>query len=173
MDILCFFTGKKPYLVIAVSVGLLYVLQVVLNISLRLSLIELMTLIVSTDHYLKQNWIHFSGSFYYISTTEKSWQSSRDDCLGRGADLITIDSREENFEKRLWIGLSDRQSEGNWIWQDGSPLRKSFWQPEEPNSYSGTDEDCVEIGNFDDDNSWNDLVCTEAIFWICEKKTGA
>uniref|UniRef100_A0A3B3DGJ8 C-type lectin domain-containing protein n=1 Tax=Oryzias melastigma TaxID=30732 RepID=A0A3B3DGJ8_ORYME len=127
-------------------------------------------------HYLKQNWIHFSGSFYYISTTEKSWQSSRDDCLGRGADLITIDSREENefarkFEKRLWIGLSDRQSEGNWIWQDGSPLRKSFWQPEEPNSYSGTDEDCVEIGNFDDDNSWNDLVCTEAIFWICEKKT--
>ncbi|XP_036071204.1 C-type lectin domain family 4 member M-like [Oryzias melastigma] len=39
MEIFCFFfTGKKPYIVIAVSVGLLCVIQAVLNISLRLSL---------------------------------------------------------------------------------------------------------------------------------------
>uniref|UniRef100_A0A3B3BZG4 C-type lectin domain-containing protein n=1 Tax=Oryzias melastigma TaxID=30732 RepID=A0A3B3BZG4_ORYME len=135
--------------------------------------VELMSLIVSTDHYLKQNWIYFSGSFYYISTTEKSWQSSRDDCLGRGADLIIIDSREENQEwstvharrvdLRLWIGLSDRQSEGHWIWQDGTSLDESYW---------GRDEDCAEIKYINDVNSWNDLVCTNENFWICEKKTG-
>ncbi|XP_036071203.1 C-type lectin domain family 4 member C [Oryzias melastigma] len=145
MDILCFFTGKKSYIVIAVTVGLLYVLQAVLNISLRLYLTcsggtetifnnvtieeelknltderdelvqkleqydmqltglrrekdELQTKLNLFDHYLKQNWIYFSGSFYYISTTEKSWQSSRDDCLGRGADLIIINSKEENVQ---------------------------------------------------------------------------
>uniref|UniRef100_A0A3B3BXZ6 C-type lectin domain-containing protein n=1 Tax=Oryzias melastigma TaxID=30732 RepID=A0A3B3BXZ6_ORYME len=146
--------------------------------------VELMSLIVSTDHYLKQNWIYFSGSFYYISTTEKSWQSSRDDCLGRGADLIIINSKEENvsthtswefarkFQKRLWIGLSDRQSEGHWIWQDGTSLDESFWHPGEPNSYWGRDEDCAEIKYINDVNSWNDLVCTNENFWICEKKTG-
>ncbi|RVE55535.1 hypothetical protein OJAV_G00235320 [Oryzias javanicus] len=145
--------------------------------SLRREKDELQTKVNLSDHHQKQHWIYFSGSFYYISTNKKSWQNSRNDCLGRGADLIIIDSREENefagaFQKRLWIGLSDRQNEGNWSWPDGSPLRKSFWQPWEPNGYSDRDEDCVEINNFDPENSWNDISCTEQNFWICEKKTG-
>ncbi|KAF6724609.1 C-type lectin domain family 4 member F, partial [Oryzias melastigma] len=90
---------------------------------------ELQTKLDVFDRYLKRNWIYFSGSFYYISTTEKSWQDSRIDCWGRGADLIIIGSKEENefarkFQKRVWIGLHDRQSEGHWIWLDGSALRK-------------------------------------------------
>uniref|UniRef100_A0A3B3C0H6 C-type lectin domain-containing protein n=1 Tax=Oryzias melastigma TaxID=30732 RepID=A0A3B3C0H6_ORYME len=136
-----------------------------------LCFVELMSLIVSTDRYLKQNWIYFSGSFYYISTTEKSWQDSRIDCWGRGADLIIIGSKEENFQKRVWIGLSDRQIEGRWIWLDGSALRKSFWYPGEPNN-DGDREDCAEMKFFNKENSWNDAPCTNKYFWICEKKTG-
>uniref|UniRef100_A0A3B3DGP5 C-type lectin domain-containing protein n=1 Tax=Oryzias melastigma TaxID=30732 RepID=A0A3B3DGP5_ORYME len=127
--------------------------------------VELMSLIVSTDHYLKQNWIYFSGSFYYISTTEKSWQSSRDDCLGRGADLIIIDSREENefarkFQKRLWIGLSDRQNE-----------RFAFVIALKLSKYNTNVFLKTKLLYINDVNSWNDLVCTNENFWICEKKT--
>ncbi|XP_036071158.1 C-type lectin domain family 4 member M-like [Oryzias melastigma] len=137
---------------------------------------ELQTKLDVFDRYLKQNWIYFSGSFYYISTTEKSWQDSRIDCWGRGADLIIIGSKEENefarkFQKRVWIGLSDRQIEGRWIWLDGSALRKSFWYPGEPNN-DGDREDCAEMKFFNKENSWNDAPCTNKYFWICEKKTG-
>ncbi|RVE75673.1 hypothetical protein OJAV_G00001130 [Oryzias javanicus] len=137
---------------------------------------ELQTKLNVFDRYAKQNWIYFSGSFYYISVIEKSWQNSRIDCWGKGADLIIIDSKEENefarkFKKRVWIGLSDRQNEGHWIWQDGSPLRKSFWYPGEPNN-DQNNEDCAEIITFNVENSWNDAPCANAHFWICEKKTG-
>uniref|UniRef100_A0A8C7WXV5 C-type lectin domain-containing protein n=1 Tax=Oryzias sinensis TaxID=183150 RepID=A0A8C7WXV5_9TELE len=62
--------------------------------------------------------------------------------------------------------------EGSWIWQDGTPLRTSFWYPGEPNNFRGTEEDCAETKYYDYENSWNDVECTNANFWMCEKKTG-
>uniref|UniRef100_A0A3B3DF61 C-type lectin domain-containing protein n=1 Tax=Oryzias melastigma TaxID=30732 RepID=A0A3B3DF61_ORYME len=140
----------------------------------------------STTDLCPFKWQYLNGSLYYVSTTTANWQESRNDCLSKGADLVVINDAAENVSALifqvlltlspsfllLWIGLSDRQSEGHWIWQDGTSLGESFWQPGEPNSYSGRDEDCVEIRNFNDENNWNDLVCTDPTFWICEKKTG-
>lgn len=40
-------------------------------------------------------WKYFAGSLYYISSTEKSWQESRNDCLQKGADLVIINNHEE------------------------------------------------------------------------------
>uniref|UniRef100_A0A4W6EHQ6 C-type lectin domain-containing protein n=1 Tax=Lates calcarifer TaxID=8187 RepID=A0A4W6EHQ6_LATCA len=59
--------------------------------------------------------------FYYISSTTKSWPNSRNDCLQRGADLVIINSKEEQefmrrLEGRTWIGLTDRETEGTWRW---------------------------------------------------------
>ncbi|KAM7009760.1 CD209 antigen-like protein A [Tautogolabrus adspersus] len=78
----------------------------------------------------QQGWTYFRGSFYYISSLKKSWQESRADCQNRGADLIIINSKEEqNFARRfkqyLWIGLTDRETEGTWKWVDGTPLTTS------------------------------------------------
>uniref|UniRef100_A0A4W6EF80 C-type lectin domain-containing protein n=1 Tax=Lates calcarifer TaxID=8187 RepID=A0A4W6EF80_LATCA len=72
----------------------------------------------STDNYIQQRWVYFKHSFYYISSTTKSWQDSRNDCLQRGADLVIINSKEEQvqFKQRTWIGLTDRETEGTWRW---------------------------------------------------------
>uniref|UniRef100_A0A4W6DRF3 C-type lectin domain-containing protein n=1 Tax=Lates calcarifer TaxID=8187 RepID=A0A4W6DRF3_LATCA len=114
-------SGRKLYRLVGVSFGLLCILQIALNISLRLTLY----------HYFKQGWVYFRPSFYYISSTKKSWQDSRDDCLRRGADLVIINSREEQdftrkFHRISWIGLTLRETKGEWKWVDGTPLTKRF-----------------------------------------------
>lgn len=51
--------------------------------------------VLSTGYYLQQGWFYFSDSVYYISSTKKTWQDSRNDCLQRAADLVIIGSTEE------------------------------------------------------------------------------
>ncbi|XP_021479184.2 C-type lectin domain family 4 member E [Oncorhynchus mykiss] len=77
---------------------------------------------------VRQGWRFFGSSWYYISTETKSWEESRKDCKRRGADLVIINSKEEQefnngFQKmRYWIGLSDIEMESTTTWVDGTPL---------------------------------------------------
>ncbi|XP_070684540.1 uncharacterized protein [Pempheris klunzingeri] len=187
--------GRKLYRLVVVSFGLLCILQAALNISLRLALYNsdsmtrhnetiwkelteerdgLMTKLTEIDQYSRKGWVYFSGSVYYISSIMETWQNSRDDCLKRSADLMIINSKEEQtftgrFQKLLWIGLTDREKEGTWKWVDGTPLTTSYWTYNEPNGASDRDEDCAEIKDHNLRNSWNDESCDLQKFWICEK----
>ncbi|KAI9546996.1 hypothetical protein NQZ68_021665 [Dissostichus eleginoides] len=73
-------------------------------------------------------WRKFGCSCYLLSTEKASWEQSRDNCRARGADLVIVDSDEEQefissmIKEETWIGLSDREEEGTWKWVDGSPL---------------------------------------------------
>ncbi|XP_040892201.1 C-type lectin domain family 4 member M-like isoform X1 [Toxotes jaculatrix] len=126
-----------------------------------------------TERKLKTlGWVHFGDSLYYISSTKKTWQESRNYCIQEGADLMIINSKEEQtftrqFKKFMWFGLTDAESEGTWKWVDGTPLARSFWGSGEPNGNTG--ENCGEIKNPDSDNNWNDEGCSISHFWICEK----
>ncbi|XP_039469093.1 C-type lectin domain family 4 member F-like [Oreochromis aureus] len=126
-------------------------------------------------HYAQQGWLYFNGSFYYISSIAKSWQDSRDNCSQRGAVLAIISSREEQEfirqqQKVMWIGLTDRETEGVWKWVDETPLTASFWYSGEPNNFKGRNEDCVVINHYySNENNWNDAVCENEYSWLCEK----
>ncbi|XP_028264430.1 CD209 antigen-like protein 2 isoform X2 [Parambassis ranga] len=118
-------------------------------------------------------WVLFKCSTYYVSSEKKTWQASRDDCRQRGADLIIINSEEEQsfanqFKVYMWIGLTDLQTEGTWRWVDGTPLSTSYWGTNEPNGARG--ENCGDIKSFNAKNSWNDEKCANSLNWICEKK---
>ncbi|KAA8590709.1 hypothetical protein FQN60_014643 [Etheostoma spectabile] len=118
-------------------------------------------------------WEYFSGSFYYISSIEKTWKGSRDDCIQKGADLVIINSKiEEDFirksQKIVWIGLTDSETEGTWKWVDGTPLNESYWASEEPNG--GETENCGNTFHYEKENSLNDSPCSMSHSGICEVK---
>ncbi|KAI4873729.1 hypothetical protein NFI96_029046 [Prochilodus magdalenae] len=125
---------------------------------------------------LQEGWMFFENSIYYISTEKKNWSESRQSCTQRGADLVIINSTEEqNFTERLrrgekaWIGLTDSVTEGNWKWVDGSALTTGFWRSGEPNSRVG-DEDCVVVGEGTDPvKNWADYPCSDRFVGVCEK----
>uniref|UniRef100_A0A667ZL84 C-type lectin domain-containing protein n=1 Tax=Myripristis murdjan TaxID=586833 RepID=A0A667ZL84_9TELE len=125
-----------------------------------------------TSQICPDGWTKFSSSCYFISSESKNWEESRQDCLRRGADLMIINSREEQsflnkFSDTLWIGLSDQETEGEWRWVDGSGLNYRYWAKGQPDDYGG--EDCGEVRPTRD--GWNDFPCSESLQWICEKKT--
>uniref|UniRef100_W5KJH9 C-type lectin domain-containing protein n=1 Tax=Astyanax mexicanus TaxID=7994 RepID=W5KJH9_ASTMX len=137
-----------------------------------------MYLFMTLFRLLLEGWKYFSSSLYYISTEKKSWSESRQDCRDRGADLLIINSIEEqefiNKEfgsTEAWIGLTDAVTEGIWKWMDGSVLTTEFWWTGEPNDYGG-DEDCVITGFHNarfGSSTWADYPCHHSEFWICEK----
>ncbi|XP_029688402.1 CD209 antigen-like protein C [Takifugu rubripes] len=110
----------------------------------------------------------------YKKCYEKTWDQSRSDCRQKGADLLIINSEEEQafanrFQKYMWIGLTDVTNEGSWKWVDGTAMSTSYWSSKEPNG-GGKDENCVDIKNFNAEKSWNDESCSLSLLWICEKK---
>ncbi|XP_033992144.1 CD209 antigen-like protein C isoform X1 [Trematomus bernacchii] len=116
---------------------------------------------------------------YLLSTEKASWEQSRQNCRARGADLVIVDSNEEQtfmtsmIKEPTWIGLNDIDQEGTWKWVDGSLLTQKYWgQP--PDNGNGDpkwgEEDCAcLVNNWNGENNWNDLRCTTPLQWICEK----
>ena len=103
--------------------------------------------------------------------------------MSRGGDLVSISNRAENnalesfvkklftIEKNFWIGLSDRQKEGVFLWSDGSTSSIRKWNSAKPNN-ANSDEDCVDL-NYDGWYSVNNIVwnvsnCQRSYAFICK-----
>uniref|UniRef100_A0A4W5RS87 Uncharacterized protein n=1 Tax=Hucho hucho TaxID=62062 RepID=A0A4W5RS87_9TELE len=123
-----------------------------------------------------EGWRRFGCRCYYLSTEKKSWEKSRQDCLERGADLVIINSEEEQtfingFKSvsYVWIGLTDSVTEGTWKWVDDTPLTSpKYWWSGEPGG--GTYQNCGEIYYISSGQGvWRDLGCSFSQEWICEK----
>ncbi|XP_051749100.1 uncharacterized protein LOC127512338 [Ctenopharyngodon idella] len=123
--------------------------------------------------FLSQKKLELETRFFFsTSSVSKSWSESRQYCRDHGGDLAIIDTEEKQrhissfITEPVWIGLTDIENEGTWKWVDNSPLNRGFWFTGEPNSFHGTNEDCVELmPTRDNVNNWNDLSCTDTRKW--------
>ncbi|XP_078510963.1 CD209 antigen-like protein C isoform X2 [Lissotriton helveticus] len=127
--------------------------------------------------YCPSNWIYHSGNCYFFSTDSLEWTASRDNCRRMDSQLAVIKNRdEETFvehqgQGQTWIGLSKAQ-DGSWIWEDGTSLGDSFWQPNEPSNDGGV-ESCVEFATVVYNSSgWNDNQCQLPLRSLCKRPAG-
>ena len=113
--------------------------------------------------------VSFGGHWYLFVAGAGNWDEANRYAESLGGHLVTISSRAENqfvFELALAhgagshiIGLTDKASEGRFVWVTGEPLLYTNWDPGEPSDSTGpgyTGEDYVAIQRHTDAR-WNDV----------------
>lgn len=112
------------------------------------------------DEYVLPYAHEFGGHQYEYIEGDFTWQEAIYICNMKGGHLVTIGSYAENrFVKRLmkwgswtWIGLTDQQKEGEWVWITGEPLTYTNWYWGEPNGGRGENYAHLWLP----DGTWND-----------------
>lgn len=137
-------------------------------------------------------WFLSNTSCYFHSRSSslrlKTWAESRDDCISRGADLVVIDNFDEQVNLNeylpkvfgshpygsggIWIGLTDIQREGTWVWVNNVTLQgRGYWIQGQPNNFERS-EDCAGLWNKVNmaRSTWFDGSCTTTKEWLCERE---
>ncbi|KAK5920582.1 hypothetical protein CgunFtcFv8_024378 [Champsocephalus gunnari] len=114
-----------------------------------------------------EGWRKLNCSCYVLSTEKASWEQSRQNCRAGGADLVIVDSNEEQefitsmIKEQTWIGLNDINQEGTWKWVDGTPLTLKYWGSTLDNGSGDPvlgEEDCASlVAGRETRKNWNDL----------------
>lgn len=112
-----------------------------------------------------------------------SWKEAKEYCESQGGYLATITSKEEdefvfsylqnNFEyESAYLGLTDRDEEGTWIWDNGEEVSYMNWHSGEPNGENSNEDFAMYYYKYSD-GSWNDgdfgeLTANSGKAFICE-----
>jgi len=115
-----------------------------------------------------------STSCYRFFDDTVTWLQAENDCEAEGGltHLAVITSPDEVTAIRLlagddiiWIGLTDRVTEGEFLWVTNTPTIYTYWGSGEPNDAGG--EDCGEMTAA---GTWNDHECASATprRYVCE-----
>ncbi|CAL1591084.1 unnamed protein product [Knipowitschia caucasica] len=120
-------------------------------------------------------WCPYGGRSYIFIATPKSWAYAQMFCQSLGGTLAVIHNRNTNdFLRTLssrmdtWIGFSDAQYNGVWLWINSERVVFRNWCRGEPNN-SGGNQDCAII-NFKGEDCWDDEVCMANRPFVCERE---
>ncbi|MEO0779205.1 MAG: lectin-like protein, partial [Bacteroidota bacterium] len=90
------------------------------------------------------------GRKYYVSDHPANWHTARERAINAGGYLAVINDQAENDflqgvvnRGTTWIGFTDQDAEGNFVWDNGEAVGYTNWNPGEPNDQglSGTHAD--------------------------------
>jgi len=120
-----------------------------------------------------------NGHAYYLLSSSK-WTEAEAMAVSMGGHLATIrDAQEDawvfstftNYADRMWIGLSDAQVEGTFVWSSGDTNTYCNWALGEPNNLGGVPgEDYVLYypASHADSGKWNDTTDTDLANGVVE-----
>ena len=121
---------------------------------------------------------------YLYIKQRKTWHEARDYCASFGGHLVTIqvpsenkfvyDLAIDNTQTGTWLGATDEENEGTWIWVTGEPWtysnwEKSFPEPEPNNKHSGEiilNADFMAFHFWD--KTWTDWSDEQNWYFVCE-----
>lgn len=97
--------------------------------------------------------IQWEGSDYYL-LSNSTWTDAQAVAEGMGGNLATINTAEENTwvvntfspdgVKNLWIGFTDQDVEGVFVWTSGEPVTYTNWGQGNPDDQcGGQDYACI------------------------------
>ncbi len=115
------------------------------------------------------------GVRWHLCFRPRTWVEAQAQCQERGGELASITSEDEAlaFQRATlglqwttwWLGLSDRETEGEFVWADAEPVTFAPWSEGEPND-SGGREDCAQVVPWN--GRWNDLDCARTLPFVCQ-----
>jgi len=113
----------------------------------------------------------YNGHQYYYSLDKVTWQEADSIALAVGGHLVTIDDASENqliaafLDGRFaYIGLSDRASEGRFVWSTGETVLYQNWQRGQPNNSGGKQDHVMMLGN----GFWDDIFDDQQVNFVVE-----
>lgn len=141
----------------------------------------------------------YNGHTYALTTSTMTWQEAKESANTLGGYLTTVNTKAENDwltteffrSPGLWIGANDQDSEGTWIWDNGTTSGDNGltddlcgtsssctnsdakwednstekWCTNNPNNGSGN-QDCGQI--WKSSGCWDDLQCSSSQYGIIE-----
>ena len=120
------------------------------------------------------------GSTYFALCGPNRWEDAAMECTSRGLTFGSIRSDEENefvaelmrgsdlyfspdsvVGEAVWIGFTDAESEGSFVWEDGYTGGYTNWFPGEPNDFEGQDCAYMDVNPASRNGKWDDAGCGE------------
>lgn len=117
------------------------------------------------------NWRHYGNSCYGFFRHNLTWEESKQYCIKMNATLLKIASQNvlEYMKSRTglirWVGLSRKNPQEVWRWEDGSVLSKNVFE------LSGNGGDNMNCAYFYNGKIYPTF-CNNRHFLMCEKKAG-
>ncbi|XP_037538826.1 galactose-specific lectin nattectin-like [Nematolebias whitei] len=132
--------------------------------------------VVMSSGSCPSHWSKFKGRCFRYFPTATSWARAERNCLSMKAHLASVHNFEEHKEimrlinaagrsSDVWIGGSDAEEEGFWLWSDGSYFQYTHWCSGEPNNYK-KNQHCLQT-HFGGSKCWDDVHCTELRPFVC------
>ena len=90
--------------------------------------------------------------------------------------LVTVKDATENkyiYEnvgnKNVWVGGSDAEIEGRWVWRSSCTVTYKNWASGQPDNHKGA-EHCMHLWQ-NQKGKWNDAPCASRMGFVCKKET--
>jgi len=120
-------------------------------------------------------WIAVGNSSCYLASLDNfGWEYAQQFCWDQGGYLAEITSAEEESAldeilghiTTYWIGLSDRETEGSYIWSEsGQEADYTNWAEGQPDDAHAPAEDCIFKSKDAEHLGWSDSDCGRVSVW--------
>ncbi|XP_047454772.1 ladderlectin-like [Mugil cephalus] len=136
--------------------------------------------IIKTYRYCP-GWSRYKGRYFMYISTPMTWATAERKCQSLGGNLASVRNiyeyreiqkviwRRTHAYPKAWIGGSDCQQDGVWLWNDGATFRYSNWCRGEPNNHRGP-QSCIQM-NFGASKCWDDVQCHIRLPFVCARKS--